>query len=86
LDVIIEIEWKGSSLIIVEIRSLVPYNWLLNKDRRPWSQQTTFVDMERRLAYMGEVAFSKAEKHGNEMAETLATASINRRVMFKAWW
>ncbi|MBA0796205.1 hypothetical protein Gohar_006992, partial [Gossypium harknessii] len=34
--------------------------------------------MERRLAYVGEVAFSKAEKHGNEMAETLATASINR--------
>ncbi|MBA0853749.1 hypothetical protein Goshw_021487 [Gossypium schwendimanii] len=68
LDVIIEIEWKGSGLIIVEIRSLVAYNWLLNKDRRPWSQQTTSVDMERRLACVGEVAFSKAEQHGNEMA------------------
>ncbi|MBA0680050.1 hypothetical protein Goari_011777 [Gossypium aridum] len=71
LDVIIEIEWKESGLIIVETRSLVTYNWLLNKDRRPWSQQTTLVDMERRLACVGEVAFSKAEQHANEMAETL---------------
>ncbi|KAH1057927.1 hypothetical protein J1N35_035992 [Gossypium stocksii] len=38
LDVIIEIGWRGSGLIIVEIGSLVAYNWLLNKDRRPWSQ------------------------------------------------
>ncbi|MBA0763372.1 hypothetical protein Gotri_012818, partial [Gossypium trilobum] len=29
--------------------------------------------MERRLAYVGEVAFSKAEQHGIEMAETLVT-------------
>ncbi|MBA0662909.1 hypothetical protein Goklo_006974 [Gossypium klotzschianum] len=41
--------------------------------------------MERRLACVGEVAFSKAEQHGNEMAKTLATIVINRRVMFKAW-
>ncbi|TYH38544.1 hypothetical protein ES332_D12G117400v1 [Gossypium tomentosum] len=61
LDVIIEIGWRGIGLTIVEIGSLVAYNWLLNKDRRPWSQQTTFADMEMRLAYVGEVAFSKAE-------------------------
>ncbi|KAG8479517.1 hypothetical protein CXB51_029295 [Gossypium anomalum] len=73
LDVIIEIGWRGSCLIIVEVGSVVAYNWLLNEDRRPWSQQTTFADMERRLACVGEVAFSKAEQYGNEMAETLAT-------------
>ncbi|MBA0692314.1 hypothetical protein Goari_009885 [Gossypium aridum] len=61
LDVIIKIGWRGSSLIIVEIGSQVAYNWLLNKDRRPWSQQTTFTDMERRQACVGEVALSKAE-------------------------
>ncbi|MBA0878397.1 hypothetical protein Goshw_004385, partial [Gossypium schwendimanii] len=69
---------RGISLTIVEIGSLVAYNWLLNKDKRPWSQQTTFADMERRLACVGEVAFSKAEWHGNEMAETLASVGINR--------
>ncbi|MBA0832092.1 hypothetical protein Goarm_016502 [Gossypium armourianum] len=42
--------------------------------------------MERRLACVGEVAFSKADQHGNEMAETLATIGINPRVMFKVWW
>ncbi|KAK5834390.1 hypothetical protein PVK06_018268 [Gossypium arboreum] len=51
---------------------------------RPWSQQTTVDDMERRLACVGEVAFSKADQHGNEMAETLASIGINRKVMFKA--
>ncbi|TYI71810.1 hypothetical protein E1A91_D07G015500v1 [Gossypium mustelinum] len=86
LDVIIEIGYMGTGLIIVEIGSLVAYNWLLNKDRRPWLQQTTFADMERRLACVGEVAFSKAKQHGNEIAETLASAGISRRVMFKAWW
>ncbi|MBA0607159.1 hypothetical protein Godav_019503, partial [Gossypium davidsonii] len=74
LDVIIEIGWRGTGLIIVEIRSLVAYNWLLNKHRRPWSQQTTFTNMEMRLACVGEVALSKAKQHSNEMAETLATA------------
>ncbi|MBA0560357.1 hypothetical protein Golob_017260, partial [Gossypium lobatum] len=83
LDVIIKIGWRGSGLIIVEIGSLVAYNWLLNKDRRPWSQQTTSANMERRLACVGEVAFSKANQQGNEMAETLATIGINPRVMFK---
>ncbi|MBA0655935.1 hypothetical protein Goklo_008351 [Gossypium klotzschianum] len=53
--------WRGAGLTIVEIGSLVTYNWLLNKDRRPWSQQTTFADMERRLACVDEVTFSKAE-------------------------
>ncbi|XP_040948622.1 uncharacterized protein [Gossypium hirsutum] len=85
LDVIVEIGWRGSSLIIVEIGSQVAYNWLLNKDKRPWSQQTTFTDMERRQACVGEVVFSKAEQHGNEMVDTLTTTSINCRVMFKAW-
>ncbi|MBA0688667.1 hypothetical protein Goari_006439 [Gossypium aridum] len=80
------IGWRGIGLTIVEIGSLVAYNWLLNKDKRLWSQQTTFVDMERRLACVGEVALSKAESHGNEMAETLASVGINRKVMFKAWW
>ncbi|MBA0802655.1 hypothetical protein Gohar_012933, partial [Gossypium harknessii] len=42
--------------------SLVAYNWLFNKNRRPWSQQTTSADMERRLACVGEVAFSKANQ------------------------
>ncbi|KAH1040411.1 hypothetical protein J1N35_042154 [Gossypium stocksii] len=65
---------------------MVAYNWVLNKDRRPWSQQTTFVDKERRLAYVDEISFSKAKQHGNEMAETLATTGINCKVMFKAWW
>ncbi|MBA0673845.1 hypothetical protein Goari_015471, partial [Gossypium aridum] len=67
----------GTGLIIVEIGSLVAYNWLLNKDRRHWSQQTTFADMERRLACVGEVAFSKAKQHGNEIAEIIGAPNIN---------
>ncbi|KAK5830346.1 hypothetical protein PVK06_014140 [Gossypium arboreum] len=43
---------------------------------RLWSQQTTFADMERRLACVGEVAFSKAEQHGNEMEEILPSVGV----------
>ncbi|MBA0730610.1 hypothetical protein Golax_025501 [Gossypium laxum] len=83
LDVIIEKEWKGSDLIIVEIRSLVAYNWLLNKDRRPWSQQTTFVDMERRLAYVGEafsgVLTSAAKNAAIDSVANICSAFRNKR-------
>ncbi|MFQ6647445.1 hypothetical protein Gotur_021622 [Gossypium turneri] len=70
----------------IELGAIITALDVIIEMRRPWSQQTTFADMERRLACVGEVAFSKAEQHGNEMVETLATAGINRRVMFKAWW
>ncbi|XP_017604650.1 uncharacterized protein LOC108451476 [Gossypium arboreum] len=51
---------------------------------RPWSQQTTVDDMERRLACVGEVAFSKADQHGNEMAETLASIEESENKKLKA--
>ncbi|KAB2075143.1 hypothetical protein ES319_A07G201200v1 [Gossypium barbadense] len=86
LDVIIEIGWSGIGSIIGENGSLVAYNWLLNKDKRPWSQQATFADLERRLACVHEVTFSKAKPNGIEMANTLAAAGMKRLGMFKAWW
>ncbi|MBA0737835.1 hypothetical protein Gogos_011274, partial [Gossypium gossypioides] len=50
------------------------YNWCLNKDIRPWSLQTTFSDIERKI-----------EQKGNEIASTLAIASIDHGDMFRAW-
>lgn len=42
--------------------------------------------MGRRLKCVGEVAFSSAEQSGNDMAIALASAGVNREVIFKAWW
>lgn len=47
--------------------------------------QSVFTDIERRMAQVGNVSFSKAEKNGNEMASTLAIAGIKRPDIFKAW-
>ncbi|MBA0647472.1 hypothetical protein Goklo_015345, partial [Gossypium klotzschianum] len=52
---------------------------------RPWSLQTTFSDIERKIERVGSVVFSMAYQKGNEMASTLAIASINHGDMFKAW-
>lgn len=86
LDVIIEIGCRGTGSFIVEMGSLVVYNWLLDKVRRPWSHQATFADLERSLACVDMVTFSFAEPNGNEMADTLAVVRIKRPGMFKAWW
>ncbi|MBA0634255.1 hypothetical protein Godav_025819, partial [Gossypium davidsonii] len=61
------------------------YNWCLNKDTRPWSLQTTFSDINRKIEQVGSVVFSMADQKGNEMASTLAVTSSNRGDMFKAW-
>ncbi|MFQ6627975.1 hypothetical protein Gotur_007270 [Gossypium turneri] len=71
--------WKINGYLIVEISSKMVYNWCLNKDMRPWSLQTTFSDIERKIEQVGN-------QKGNEMASTLAIASINHGDMFKAWW
>ncbi|KAG8497321.1 hypothetical protein CXB51_008519 [Gossypium anomalum] len=83
LDIFIEFDWVGGSLI-VEMGSRVVYNWVLDKTRRPWSKQATFADLERRIACVGKISFSIANINGNEMAETLATAGMSKPCLFKA--
>ncbi|MBA0656384.1 hypothetical protein Goklo_008745 [Gossypium klotzschianum] len=51
---------------------------------RPWSLQSTFADIERKIEKVGSVVFSMEDKKGNEMASTLAIVGINRGDMFKA--
>ncbi|MBA0702123.1 hypothetical protein Goari_026919, partial [Gossypium aridum] len=48
----------------------------VNKSMRPWSLQSTFVDIERKIEKVGSVVFSMEEKKGNEMASTLAIGDI----------
>ncbi|MBA0850116.1 hypothetical protein Goshw_025446, partial [Gossypium schwendimanii] len=52
---------------------------------RPWSLQSTFADIERKIEKVGSVVFSMAKNKGNKMASTLAIAGINRGDMFKVW-
>ncbi|KAK5832783.1 hypothetical protein PVK06_016586 [Gossypium arboreum] len=82
-----EVGWKMFNVSGMALRKLRAVEVFLEtrKELRPWSQQTTFANMERRLACVGEVAFSKAEQHDNEMVDTLTTTGINCRVIFKVW-
>lgn len=48
--------------------------------------QSKFINIERRIVSMGEVAFSKAEQINNEVARTLVTTYMKRSDLFKAWW
>ncbi|MFQ6652469.1 hypothetical protein Gotur_024315 [Gossypium turneri] len=86
LEVFISLEWKINDSLFVEIDSNVIFNWCANKLMRPWSLQSTFVDIERKIEKVGSVVFSMEDKKGNEIASTLAIVGINRGDMFKAWW
>ncbi|MBA0877685.1 hypothetical protein Goshw_023479 [Gossypium schwendimanii] len=84
LDLFLSTGWKINGHLIVEIGLKMVYNWCLNKDMRPWSLQTTFSDIERKIEQVGSMVFSMADQKGNEMASTLAVVGSNRGDMFKA--
>ncbi|KAB2092291.1 hypothetical protein ES319_A02G019800v1 [Gossypium barbadense] len=86
LDLFLSMGSKINSYLIVETGSKMVYNWCLNKDMRPWSLQTAFLDIERKIELVGRIVFLMADQKGNEMASTLAVADINSGDMFKAWW
>ncbi|TYI31182.1 hypothetical protein ES332_A05G435900v1 [Gossypium tomentosum] len=86
LDIIIEIGWKGTGSLIIEIGSKEVLSWILEETRRRWSHQVIFAELERRWSRVGELSFSVAVTNGNEMADSLAIAGTNRTSMFKAWW
>ncbi|TYH23367.1 hypothetical protein ES288_A03G008000v1 [Gossypium darwinii] len=86
LDIFIEIGWKGTVSLIIEIGSMEVFSWILEKTRKHWSHQVIFADLERRWSRVGELSFSVAKANGNEMADSLAIAGTNRTSMFKAWW
>ncbi|MBA0875481.1 hypothetical protein Goshw_015815 [Gossypium schwendimanii] len=48
--------------------------------------QFIFKDIKNRMDRVGNVSFSKVEKHENEMASALTLVEIKRPGMFKAWW
>ncbi|KAK5847270.1 hypothetical protein PVK06_003575 [Gossypium arboreum] len=86
LDIIIEIGWKGTGSLIIEIGSREVLSWILEKTKRRWSHQVIFAELERRWSRVGELSFSVTVANGNEMADSLAIAGTNRTSMFKAWW
>ncbi|TYH16982.1 hypothetical protein ES288_A05G157000v1 [Gossypium darwinii] len=43
-------------------------------------------EIESRVSIIGNVSFSKVDKHGNAMAFALAATSLKRQNMFKTWW
>ncbi|KAK5834286.1 hypothetical protein PVK06_018163 [Gossypium arboreum] len=86
LDVYLAMGWKGKGSLIIEIGSNEVFSWIENKRLRPWMLQSIFKDIENRMHKVGNVSFSKAEKHGNEMASALALVGIKRHGMFKACW
>ncbi|KAK5786099.1 hypothetical protein PVK06_040726 [Gossypium arboreum] len=72
LDLFLAMGWKGKSSLIIEVRSIEVFSWVENKGSRPWLLYTFFKEIEIRLSRVSNVSFSKAEKHGNKMAFTLA--------------
>ncbi|KAK5841267.1 hypothetical protein PVK06_010176 [Gossypium arboreum] len=86
LEVFIEMGWKGSCSLSIEVGSSNLFCWFENKCSRPWSMVSIFKDIESRVSIIGNVSFSRVDKHGNAMAFALAAAGLKRQKMFKAWW
>ncbi|MBA0574512.1 hypothetical protein Golob_001706, partial [Gossypium lobatum] len=49
LEVFISLEWKINDSLFVDIGSKVVFNWCANKSMRPWSLQSTFTNIERKI-------------------------------------
>ncbi|KAG8478991.1 hypothetical protein CXB51_028881 [Gossypium anomalum] len=86
LDVFLAMGWKGKSSLIIEVGSIEVFSWVENKGSRSWLLYTFFKEIEIRLSRVGNVSFSKVDKHCNKMAFALAVAGLKRSGMFKAWW
>ncbi|KAH1084276.1 hypothetical protein J1N35_024037 [Gossypium stocksii] len=83
LDVYLAMEWKGKSSLIIEAGSIEVFNWVENKGLRPWLLFSLFKEVEIRLSRIGNVSFSKADKHGNKITFALAVAGLKIPGMFK---
>ncbi|MBA0619236.1 hypothetical protein Godav_028448 [Gossypium davidsonii] len=67
---------------LVATKDYIKPSWFENKRLRPWLLQSIFKDIENRMVRVGNVSFSKAEKHGNDLAYALALTGIKRHGMF----
>ncbi|KAK5831219.1 hypothetical protein PVK06_015014 [Gossypium arboreum] len=86
LEAFLDMRWKGSCSLTIEVGSSEVFYWFENKGSRPWSMVSIFKEIESRVSIIGNVSFSKVDKHGNAMAFALAAASLKRQNMFKTWW
>ncbi|XP_017639831.2 uncharacterized protein LOC108481181 [Gossypium arboreum] len=86
LDVYLVMGLKGKGSLVIEIGSNEMFSWIENKRLRPFILQSIFKDIKNRMDRVGNVSFSKAEKHKNDLAFALALAGTKRPRMFKAWW
>lgn len=86
LDMCLDMRWIGKGSLIIETGEDLVINLLMHNRLRPWALQTSFSEIETRMAWVGKVCFSKAKKSGNEMAFALGIEGIKRSKMFKAWW
>ncbi|MBA0619531.1 hypothetical protein Godav_028690 [Gossypium davidsonii] len=65
LDVFLAMGWNGKSSLIIEIGSNEVFCWFENKGLRLWLLHPIFKEIETRMVQVGNVSFSKAEKHRN---------------------
>ncbi|KAG8502599.1 hypothetical protein CXB51_000014 [Gossypium anomalum] len=85
LEVFLEMGWKGSCSLSIEVGFSDVFCWFENKGSIPWSMVYIFKDIESKVPIIGNVSFSRVDKHGNAMAFALAAAGLKRQKMFKAW-
>ncbi|KAG8492339.1 hypothetical protein CXB51_009663 [Gossypium anomalum] len=71
--------WQGH-YFRVHLQQKTPsqLSWVENKGLRRWLLHTIFKEIEIRMFRVGNVSFSKADKHGNKMAFALVVAGMKR--------
>ncbi|KAB2065218.1 hypothetical protein ERO13_A09G072500v2 [Gossypium hirsutum] len=78
------IGWFGKSSLIIELGSKEVCCWLENNGLRPWGLLPCFREIDSKVASLGNVCFTIAEKNGNDLAFALVVAGIRRPGMYKA--
>ncbi|KAK5834295.1 hypothetical protein PVK06_018172 [Gossypium arboreum] len=86
LEFFLSMNWKTNDSLFIELGSTVAFSWCINKFLRPWSFHAIFSKIENVKLKVRSVVFSLTDWNGNDMAFSLALASVKRSQVFKVWW
>ncbi|KAL4378031.1 hypothetical protein GQ457_02G027360 [Hibiscus cannabinus] len=78
LDILVEGRWEGVSSFVIESDSAVALSWILHKERRPWSLDRWFRDIDGACLMLPCVCFNHVLREANALADVLAKGGVDR--------
>ncbi|KAL4278047.1 hypothetical protein GQ457_03G023910 [Hibiscus cannabinus] len=79
LEMLVEVDWRGASLVVIESDSRVAVSWVLQCERRPWKYWHWFPWIDEACLSLSNVCFHNVFREANGVADVLAKNGVDRR-------